>query len=782
VRIRALPAGARAAAAVLGLALLMVFAILLAGGTSLLGPRDHAAALADAAPYDGRSPVAPSGARLRVLVSMPRPALGDLPNVRRMSGKQQLAYENSLKHEASATRSALGARGIKLTDVVAFARVFNGFAATVRASDLARLTSPGVRPAPVRRLYPASAEPVPLPGPAPPAPDAAAGATVAVLDTGVDTAVVPLRGRSDPGYDAVDRDHDPAPGADPRDVRKRETSGTALAGVLAAGGARVVPIRVASLRTTEAGSVEALGTTDELLAGLEHAVDPNRDGNTSDHVPVALIGVSAPYAGFARSPEARAIAAATGLGTLVVAPAGEEGTGAGTIGSPGGAPAALTVGALAAAAARVSVQAGDERVADAAALAGAPPQVRGLRLAVRRGGGVVGRVALLRAGADPGAQAAAAAAAGARAVILADPRNRPLAALPAGRVGVPVVGVTGAGARALLAVAPGSGVRFGATHYGAAGPAPAGATGGAGATGAVAGGPLRPAPASATGPTVAGLPKPDVAAPGGGVTIVPGGAAAATGGTAIAAARVAAIAAQLAHARPDLGPHALKAALMASADPAGLPVSRTGAGALLARRAVDVTADPPAVAGTRNLRVRLSAASATAITIAGGAPATLRLRPGRPRTIAVTATTPGAGRLLVRTTTGGGLPTPVPWLIRPATVAPIALGPLATTGGARVDGVRFALGAFHRGDPLGLGTTTQPAEQLVLELIRADGTPVEALTGPGGARELMPGVYAYRLPRSTLAGLAPGRYAFRARAWAPGQTKPTVARSAAFRR
>jgi hypothetical protein len=80
------------------------------------------------------------------------------------------------------------------------------------------------------------------------------------------------------------------------------------------------------------------------------------------------------------------------------------------------------------------------------------------------------------------------------------------------------------------------------------------------------------------------------------------------------------------------------------------------------------------------------------------------------------------------------------------------------------------------------GSEVSVAERLSLELVRADGTPVEALTGPGGARELMPGVYAYRLPRSTLAGLAPGRYAFRARAWAPGQTTPTEVRSATFRR
>ena len=57
---------------------------------------------------------------------------------------------------------------------------------------------------------------------------------------------------------------------------------------------------------------------------------------------------------------------------------------------------------------------------------------------------------IVRAGDNPPARAAAAAAAGARTVLLADPRKRPLAAMPAGRVGVPVIGVTGEAAEEVL--------------------------------------------------------------------------------------------------------------------------------------------------------------------------------------------------------------------------------------------------------------------------------------------------------------------------------------------
>ena len=78
-------------------------------------------------------------------------------------------------------------------------------------------------------------------------------------------------------------------------------------------------------------------------------MDPNGDGDVTDHVAVALVGVNSPYAGFTTSPEAEAVNSATNLGTLVVAPAGNEGPrrgSFGTTGSSGAASGALTVAAL----------------------------------------------------------------------------------------------------------------------------------------------------------------------------------------------------------------------------------------------------------------------------------------------------------------------------------------------------------------------------------------------------------------------------------------------------
>ena len=114
-------------------------------------------------------------------------------------------------------------------------------------------------------------------------------------------------------------------------------------------GASLLPIRVAGWQPDASGSVSVYGRTDQVLAGLELAVDPNEDGDAHDAVRVALVGVVEPFAAFADGPLAVSAAGATALDTLVVAPAGNDGPAGpayGSIGGPGGAPAALTAGAL----------------------------------------------------------------------------------------------------------------------------------------------------------------------------------------------------------------------------------------------------------------------------------------------------------------------------------------------------------------------------------------------------------------------------------------------------
>src|SRR5918992_658583 len=100
---------------------------------------------------------------------------------------------------------------------------------------------------------------------------------------------------------------------------------------------------------TGSGDYAVLGRGDQLIAGLERAVDPDADGDVEDAAAVALAAVVEPYAAFTDSPESRAVAGAATLGTLVVAPAGNDGRGGigfGSVAAPGGAPHALAVGAL----------------------------------------------------------------------------------------------------------------------------------------------------------------------------------------------------------------------------------------------------------------------------------------------------------------------------------------------------------------------------------------------------------------------------------------------------
>ena len=544
-----------------GLALVVLVVLIAA---SVIGERGGgggggepvAPSLVAISPLDGRSPREPAGQDLRVLVELPRPALADRDDLDALSPDDQRDYVKSLEREGAALRSALGARGVDLREAVTFGRTWDGFAATVDTSDLAALSSLGVRAQPVRRFYPATSEPVPVPGKPPAARTASPDQTpIAVLDTGAEAS----------GYDALDRDGDADPEADPRAPGRRETTGTALAGIATAAGERVLSVRVAGYGRAEP---EIHGTTDALLLGLERSVDPDGDGATDDAVRVALVGVNAPYAGFGDSPEAQAARGAAKLGTLVVAPAGNEGPARpphGVVGSPGAVRSALATGATEAGAgpARVDVTIGERKLQRAAVLGGTPPKRAPLSGPVDEtdaekllasGPRLTGRVALVHASSNPVAQATAAAAAGARAVLLAEPRKRVLPLMPAGRVAAPVIGLTGDAAKAALDAKAGAAVKFGRVSLGRAQKAASGA-----ATG--------PAPFSSRGPAFSGTPKPDLLAPGAAIARVPGGGAALVAGTAVAAARIAVRAARLARQRPAETAAGLREALVSPSSP-----------------------------------------------------------------------------------------------------------------------------------------------------------------------------------------------------------------------
>ena len=206
--------------------------------------------------------------------------------------------------------------------------------------------SPGVYP--VRAAYPAAVPPSALDseafGPASgrrvgielPGVDGT-GITVALLDTGVDLRHPFLQGPA-PARHRRAR----TPTATRRPSRTRPSRGVPNATAPSSPGSssaraarpactaslrarRSCPIRVAGWQPDADGGVSVYGRTDQLLAGLEAAVDPNGDGDAHDAARIALVGVVEPFSSFPDGPLARAGRGALALDTLVVAPAGNDG-------------------------------------------------------------------------------------------------------------------------------------------------------------------------------------------------------------------------------------------------------------------------------------------------------------------------------------------------------------------------------------------------------------------------------------------------------------------------
>jgi subtilisin family serine protease len=455
----------------------------------------------------------------RGLVGGPRPpvtvAQRQIVVLKTPSLAQRVATNGGLAtqhQEHEWTRSAIASQkqllaemathGIQIRVDFSFARVLNGFSAPLDARAVALLERQsdvaGVYP--VRVAYPASlssrllgSEGVAvgagsLPSVLLPGYDGR-GVTIALLDTGVDRIHPYLRGRILPGVNVVDPEvrGGAQAVADPQEPSRLEVHGTEMAGLLVgaggpggiagvAAGASVLPIRVAGWQRDLKGASAVYSRSDQLIAGLERAVDPNLDGDGHDAARIALVGVAAPYAAFTDSPEARAVAGALDLDTLVVVPAGNDGPagpGYGSIASPGGAPDALTVGAAdlrtEAEDVPVTVRTGlrlllDRRLPLAGAVVSSKPLE--LELASPRAsaaGGladffdghgvslVAGKAAFVRAGGDPMLAIEDAVQAGARAVVVYG------AELPAGGLGldeevdVPVVSVPGRVGRLVVA-------------------------------------------------------------------------------------------------------------------------------------------------------------------------------------------------------------------------------------------------------------------------------------------------------------------------------------------
>jgi minor extracellular serine protease Vpr len=792
----------------------------------------------------------------RVIVVLNSPSLSD--QVAAVGGQATEAQQRRWTASALAADNLLIARlaqqGVKVKPEHRYARVLTGFSAPLDPRAVAYLeNAPEVAGVyPVRVTYPASVSSSLIekgalaagvgtrPGVSLPGFDGR-GVTIALLDTGVDTKHPYVLGQVLDGYDAVDPSSDARAEASPDDPTRLERHGTQLAGLLAgsqgpgkidgvAPGATVLPVRVAGWQREAGGRWAVFGRTDQLIAGLERAVDPNLDGVALDAARVALVGVAEPFAAFEDSPSARAVAGALRLDTLVVAPGGNDGVagpGYGSISGPGGSRAALTVGAAdlreSSASVHVVTRVGlgvlfDERVPLAGAVAptakqslqlgaprldraeltqGAPPRLDhffakdGLSL-------VAGRAALVPAGDDPAYAASQAVKAGAALVVLYGGDT-----LPSGGIGlddgvtVPVVGIPAEIGEELageLADGRNAHVSIGRVRSGAS---------------PTAGG---IAPFSSRGLAFDGFVKPDLVASGVGLlTSDPGKAEdgsarySSISGTSASSAIVAGAAALLAQARPQLDASALKGLLAGTAR--ALPhesVASQGTGLLdLGAASAGETAALPTTLSfgrashregwhaTRKLIVRNLSSRRLRIELAtdprdrGGAralvfafaPARVRIRPHGIATVYVAVRAlapvgnPVEGRFAVRPEGSDAIH--VPWLI---TVRPrhdeLISSPRLSSPSFRPSDSAPAVLSFQAGR-IATGGQLEPVALLQLRLLSSDGKPLGMLAQ---LRDLLPGRFAFGLTGRDGNGdtLEPGRYSARLTAYSTGQGQPTV--------
>ncbi len=664
------------------------------------------------------------------------------------------------------------------------------------------------------------------------------GVTIALLDTGIERNHPFLRGRVMRGFDMIDGDRTVDPSAKPGDPGVVEAHGTRMAGIVVgrdgpgglqgvAPGARLLPIRVMGWRETVDGSWAVLGRGDLLLAGLERAVDPDADGDVEDGAAIALVGGVQPYAAFADSPEARAVAGAARLGTLVVAPVGNDGRpgpGFGSVAAPAAASEALAVGTLDARREVLQVDASLEvgsdtvldetvRVLGAVGLDSkvryelapsvgptlsdanrdAATAVSGDQLGDFFGTNgvslVSGKAAVVRPeGGNIERRVRNAAAAGASVVLVAG------TSLPAGAldleegITVPVVAVPAdAGLEAIDAAAEGT---TSTLELSAAESLPNEAL-------------MDIAPFSSGGVAFDGRVKPDLVAPGVGLATSDAGAEgyATVTGSSAAAAAAAGAAALVLEARPQLEALELKSALVGSGgrllrSDEPLAVTSQGGGLVDPIHAVtaELAVEPATLAFGRADGAKWSAArtltirnvSSRPLTVGLGLlpddpagpqlsftaqPARLDLKPGESTEVAIGVssddeTPAGSGGVLI-VSADGAQPVRVPWAVarREARKAPLVGDVQLSHHTFQPSNMAPVVLAFRAGrvDRVADGEMIEPVGVLDLELWTADGRKLGVLAR---MRDVLPGRYAFGLTGRSPSGrlLAEGSYVIRLRA------------------
>ena len=847
-------------------AVVVALVLVAAGGRSDAGVSEEAVSWAGLA--GSPRPRVAIGQRMVVLLRTPSLAERVAAAGGRAADADQRRWVAQVRAAEQLVLSKLGVQGLPVTPDHTFERVLSGFSAALDPRAVAILERlpevAGVYP--VRSAYPASVSSellderdfqpgsghrldVALPG------FDGRGVTVALLDTGVDRGQPYLRGRVKDGVDIVGGSDLALAAPRPDDQSELERHGTELAGLIVgaggpadlagvATGAWVLPIRVAGWQRSSSGGYAVYARTDQLLAGLERAVDPNGDGIAHDAARIALVGVAEPYSAFADGPLAKAVAGAFRLDTLVVAPVGNDGLGAspnalrdyGSVAGPGGAPSALTVGAVdlrrRARDVRVTVRAGlklafEDRVPlggvvhpsgplslPLAAPLESLPAPRRTAAAIEsffdaQGfSNVAGKAALIPAGDAPRGAVVNAARAGAGAVVLYGAGPVPSGSLGLDEdVSVPVVGISRDAAQAAIAA-----LRDGAE-----------AAVSIGSMRTRANPSLRRVAAfSSGGLAFDSRVKPDLVAPGVGLaTSEPGANADGTSrfgtvnGSSAAAAVVAGAAALLAQARPSLDARALRSLLANTARP--LPDASLGTqgaglldlgaataaefattpGTLALGRANDVGWQVATVLTIRNVSTRkLSLAGSVQIRREGAAvlsfsvrPDRFVLRPGRSRKVSVNAlvttepsgAAPAEGVVVFRGS--GTRALRVPWAITFGPPTAGLLGEVRLSARAfQPSDLRPALLTLRAGRVIhtSAGDEIRPVRRLDVALLRGNG---ERLGLLARLRDVIPGHVTIGVTGRDPEGdrLEPGAYRLRLTAWPSERGGPPTRSVVRFR-
>ncbi|MBU0472045.1 MAG: S8 family serine peptidase [Nanoarchaeota archaeon] len=164
--------------------------------------------------------------------------------------------------------------------------------------------------------------------------------TIVIIDTGIDYTHTDLGGclgagcKVIAGYDFVNEDSNPM---------DDHGHGTHCAGIAASNGTLKGVAPNAKLVAYKVLNSGGSGWTSDIIDAIERSADPNGDGNYSDHYDI--ISMSLGGSGDEDDSMAQAVDAAFDKGVVVIVAAGNSGPASESIGSPGVARKALTIGA-----------------------------------------------------------------------------------------------------------------------------------------------------------------------------------------------------------------------------------------------------------------------------------------------------------------------------------------------------------------------------------------------------------------------------------------------------